>query len=152
MTPPHVPMGPISNLSRPRFIDGAAVVVLVIAFRDPAQSPREAIWNQEPICKNVYYRGCGSVGRAVASNSRGPQFKSSHRQKIILNIAYCQLYWKDENKEKEAGNGTFKKECLWRAMGSGCGSVGRVVASDIRDFAFESRHRQTAILITYLTR
>ena len=27
--------------------------------------------------------------------------------KIVLNIVYCQLYWKDENKEKEAGNGPF---------------------------------------------
>ena len=27
--------------------------------------------------------GCGSVGRAVASNIRGPRFKSSHRQKFI---------------------------------------------------------------------
>ena len=43
--------------------------------------------------------GCGSVARVVASDSRGPWFESSHRQKIILNI-YCQLYWKDENKEK----------------------------------------------------
>ena len=50
--------------------------------------------------------GCGSVGRAVPFSSRGPQFESSHRQKFILNI-YCQLYWKDENKEKEAGNGPF---------------------------------------------
>ena len=50
--------------------------------------------------------GCGSVGRMVASNSRGPWFKSSHRQKFILNI-YRQLHWKDENKEKEAGNGPF---------------------------------------------
>ena len=31
-------------------------------------------------------RGCGSICRAVASNSRGPWFESSHRQKIILNI------------------------------------------------------------------
>ena len=30
--------------------------------------------------------GCGSVGRTVASNSRGPRFKSHHRQKFILNI------------------------------------------------------------------
>ena len=44
---------------------------------------------------------CGSFGRAVASYS-------SHQQKLILNI-YSQLYWKDENKEKEAGNGPFKK-------------------------------------------
>ena len=35
--------------------------------------------------------GCGSVGRAVASDSTDPRFESSHRQKIILNI-YCQLY------------------------------------------------------------
>ena len=27
--------------------------------------------------------GCGSVGRAVASDSRGPRFESSHRQKFI---------------------------------------------------------------------
>ena len=27
--------------------------------------------------------GCGSVGRAVASDTRGPQFESSHRQKCI---------------------------------------------------------------------
>ena len=26
--------------------------------------------------------GCGSVGRAVASDTRGPRFESSHRQKI----------------------------------------------------------------------
>ena len=51
--------------------------------------------------------GCGGwVGREVASNSRGLQFESSHRQKYILSI-YCQLYWKDENKEKEAENGPF---------------------------------------------
>ena len=50
--------------------------------------------------------GCGSVDRAVASNSRGPWFESSHRQKFTFNI-YCQLYWKDEIKEKEAGNGSF---------------------------------------------
>ena len=27
--------------------------------------------------------GCGSVGRAVAFNTRGPQFDSSHRQNFI---------------------------------------------------------------------
>ena len=55
--------------------------------------------------------GYGSVGRAVASYSRGPQFESSHQQNFILNI-YCQLYRKDENKEKEAGKGRFKKTLL----------------------------------------
>ena len=28
--------------------------------------------------------GGGSVGRAVASNSRGPRFESSHQQKIYI--------------------------------------------------------------------
>ena len=28
--------------------------------------------------------GCGSVGRAVASDTRGPQFESSHRLRIFL--------------------------------------------------------------------
>ena len=27
--------------------------------------------------------GCGSVGRAVTSNSRGPRFESSHQQQFI---------------------------------------------------------------------
>ena len=49
--------------------------------------------------------GGGSVGRVVASNARGPQFKSSHRQKFILNI-YCIEKTKIK---KEAGNGPFKK-------------------------------------------
>ena len=50
--------------------------------------------------------GCGSVGRTVASDSRGPRFVSSHQQKFICNI-YCQVYLKDENKEKEVRNGQF---------------------------------------------
>ena len=29
--------------------------------------------------------------------------------KFTLNIVYCQLYWKDKNKDKEAGNGPFLK-------------------------------------------
>ena len=53
--------------------------------------------------------GCGSVGRVVASKSRGPQFEYSHWQTFILNI-YCQQYWKDKNKEKEAENGPFFKK------------------------------------------
>ena len=59
--------------------------------------------------KENFGSGCGSVGRAVASNSRGPRFKSSHQQTFILNT-YCQLYFKDENKEIEAENGPFCKK------------------------------------------
>ena len=60
--------------------------------------------------------GCCSVGRVVTSDSRGPQFESGHQQKCILYV-YCQLYWKDENKEKEAEispfyKNIFKLDCL----------------------------------------
>ena len=57
--------------------------------------------------------GGGSVGRAVASDFKGPRFESSHRQKFILN-SYSHLYWKDGNK-KEAGNGPFLKKTFSRA-------------------------------------
>ena len=29
--------------------------------------------------------GCGSVGRAVGSNNKGPQFKSRHQKVFIMN-------------------------------------------------------------------
>ena len=57
--------------------------------------------------------GCGSVGRAVASNTRGPRFESSHRQKklyIYWTFVYCQLCIEKTKKEKEAGNGPFLKK------------------------------------------
>ena len=52
------------------------------------------------------------VGRAVASDTRGPRFESSHRQIYIYIyiLSICLLstgYLKDKNKEKEAGNGPF---------------------------------------------
>ena len=39
--------------------------------------------------------GCGSVGRAVTSNTIGLHFESSHRQTLYITVS-----WKDENKEK----------------------------------------------------
>ena len=56
--------------------------------------------------------GCGSVGRAVASDTRDLWFKSRHLQNFIYQIIYQLFNRKDENKEKEAGNGPFKKEVL----------------------------------------
>ena len=53
--------------------------------------------------KSTNSSGCGLVGRAVASNTRGSRFESSHWQKFIyiLNIYLLStVYWKDENKEK----------------------------------------------------
>ena len=35
--------------------------------------------------------GCGSVGRAVASNTKDRQFKSSHQQKIKFILNKCLL-------------------------------------------------------------
>ena len=61
--------------------------------------------------------GCGLVGWAIASDSRGPRLESSHRPKIILDI-YCELYWKDENKEKEAGKAHLKKTFSWETVPS----------------------------------
>ena len=57
--------------------------------------------------------GCGSVGRAVASNIKGPRFESSRQQKFIfiLNISLLStVCWRDENKEKEAGYVPFLKK------------------------------------------
>ena len=50
--------------------------------------------------KQYYGSGCGSVGRVVTSKTRSPQFKSSHQQNLYSTFVFCQLYWKDENKEE----------------------------------------------------
>ena len=52
-------------------------------------------------------RGCGSVGRAIASNSRGPRFESSHLLDFTFNI-YCQLSTeKTKIKKKRPGMAHF---------------------------------------------
>ena len=45
---------------------------------------------------------CGSVGRALATNTLGPQFKSDYRQNFIMNI-FTVNCCKDKIKKKEAG-------------------------------------------------
>ena len=62
--------------------------------------------------------GCGSVGRAVASNSRGPQFEFRHRQKFILNMLLSVVLKRRKNKEKEAGNGPEKVSFQCRTSNS----------------------------------
>ena len=54
---------------------------------------------------------CGSVGRAVVSNIRDLQFKSSHGQNLMMNI-FTVNCGKDENKEKMTVNGPFLKTFL----------------------------------------
>ena len=46
--------------------------------------------------------GCGTVGRAVASDTSDPKFEYSHP--ILLFSLNC---FERHNKEKEAGNGQF---------------------------------------------
>ena len=49
--------------------------------------------------------GCGAVGRAVASDTRGPGSNP-----VIGNFYLLLTVWRNyENKEKEAGNGPFFK-------------------------------------------
>ena len=44
--------------------------------------------------------GCGSVGRAVASDTRGPQFESSHWQTFISDIYLFTVNCIEETKIK----------------------------------------------------
>ena len=53
------------------------------------------------ICLNGQGQGCGSVGRAVASCTRGLRFKSSQWQNVIMNLFPVNCW-------KEAINGAFK--------------------------------------------
>ena len=59
--------------------------------------------------------GCGSVGWEVASDTIGLRFESINWQEFILMEQLFTVYWKDENKEKQAGDGQFflKKLCLF---------------------------------------
>ena len=50
--------------------------------------------------------------RAVASDTRGPLFESSHRQFFYRLIVYSHLYLTDKNKEKEAEMAHLKNNCL----------------------------------------
>ena len=45
--------------------------------------------------------GGGSVGRAVASNARGPRFESSHRQSFLLDIYLFTIKYIEKTKIKK---------------------------------------------------
>ena len=49
--------------------------------------------------------GCGAVGRAVAFNTRGPRFDSSHRLNFIEHLFIINSIEKTKINKKEAGNG-----------------------------------------------
>ena len=51
---------------------------------------------------------CGSVGRAVACNTRGPWFESSHCQNLCIEQLFTDNWIeKTKIKKREAGNGHF---------------------------------------------
>ena len=50
--------------------------------------------------------GCGSVGRAVASDNTGPRFESSHKQSLYY-LYSVNCIEKTKIDENEAGNRSF---------------------------------------------
>ena len=62
--------------------------------------------------KKVWGSGCGSVGRAVASDDRGPRFETSFRQTFIKNIYLFTVdcIKKTKIKKKRPGMAHFKKK------------------------------------------
>ena len=68
--------------------------------------------------------GCDSVGRAVAFDTRGPQFESSHRQTLYY-LYTVNCIEKTKIKKKEVGNRPFLKkfpakgQWLWLSSQSG---------------------------------
>ena len=51
--------------------------------------------------------GCGSVGRAVAFDTRGPRFDSSHRQNFIEHLFIINCIEKTKIKIKRPGMAHF---------------------------------------------
>ena len=55
--------------------------------------------------------GCGSVGRPVASNTRGPQFESRNWQTFVWNICFLSTVLKRRKiKKNRPGMAHFKKQ------------------------------------------
>ena len=54
--------------------------------------------------------GCGSVGRAVAFNTRGPRFNSSHRQNFIEHLFIINCIEKTKINKKRPGMDHFLKK------------------------------------------
>ena len=54
--------------------------------------------------------GCGSVGRAVAFDTRGPRFDSSHRKNFIEHLFIINCIEKTKINKKRLGMAHFKKK------------------------------------------
>ena len=64
--------------------------------------------------------GCGSVGRVVASNTRGPRFESSNRQDFIMNIFTVNCWKVEKKRKKRPGMAQWKnkRKCESRGFSS----------------------------------
>ena len=108
----------------------------------------QLLLGQSTCNKSCCQSGSGwcTVGRLVASYLRDLRFESNNRFYIRLKI-----------KEKEVVNGKWDKWHFYQKgtycfkvcyyWGSGCGSVGRAVASDTREPGFQSSRRQILLTI-----
>ena len=56
--------------------------------------------------------GCGSVGKAVASNTRGLRYESSHQQKLYWTLFTVSCQEKTKIKKKRPGMAHLKKSLL----------------------------------------
>ena len=55
--------------------------------------------------------GCGSVGRVVAFDTRGPRFDSSHRQNFIEHLFIINCIEKTKINKKRPGMAHFLNNC-----------------------------------------
>jgi len=56
--------------------------------------------SQPSLLGHCLARGCDTDDRAVATDTRDPRFKSSHREKLSNNAYLCVLLRLDEKKRK----------------------------------------------------
>ena len=69
------------------FLENGCLAVPLVANRC-IELDTNNFWSEQCLLENVnneYYRssGCGTFGRAVASNARDPRFESQHGQNFI---------------------------------------------------------------------
>ena len=75
---------------------------------------RAVVQEEKTLLQNLHFlsSGCCSVGRAVATETRGPRFKSSHLQNLYWNLFTIDCIEKTKIKKIEAGNGSLKNKTL----------------------------------------
>ena len=70
---------------------------------------------------NILGSGCASLGRAVASNTRGPRLESSHQQNLNICLCTINCFEKMKTNEKRPGMVHFFKKNWRESWSSGSG-------------------------------